>query len=296
MTVWSPVEVRRLYRAVAQAPSVHNTHPWVMELHGRSVQFYERWDVALPRHDPKGRDRLMSCGAAVTNLVLAMRVMGWGTDVQLVPGHTHPDLVATVTAVRRQPPSEAEADWYAAIPYRHSHRDAFAGAPAPEEVQAVRAALLGERVGVRQLSAADADPVAGLLVHTADLLRHDRLYQRELRRWMGVRHIGHVPDHRALADQMAHECVLVVETVDDGRRDHLLAGMAVQRAWLAATHLQLAMSLITQPLQLREVRAGLSERLELPGFPHALVRVGRPARPVAASARGDVGDVVRAKT
>ena len=314
MTFWSPREVRTLFSAVAQAPSVHNTHPWFMELHGHAVQLYERWDIALPRHDPKGRDRLMSCGAALTNLELAMRVMGWETDVQLLPDHRHPDLAATVTAVRRQPPATTEADRYEAIPDRRSHREAFAGPLTPDEVRAVRAAVLGERVGVRQLTPADAEVVADMVEHTAGLLRHDHQYQRELSAWT-IRHHGHsgvprehlahslfgglvrlgdgIPDHRALVDQVAHECVLVVETADDGRRDHLLAGMAVQRAWLAATHLGLAMSVITQPLQLREVRAGLSERLVLPGFPHALLRIGRPAHSVAASPRREFGDIVR---
>ena len=42
-----------------------------MELHERSVLLFERWDVALPHQDPKGRDRLLSCGAALENLRLA---------------------------------------------------------------------------------------------------------------------------------------------------------------------------------------------------------------------------------
>ncbi|TCO61971.1 Acg family FMN-binding oxidoreductase [Actinocrispum wychmicini] len=316
MSFWSPIEVRTLFRAVAQAPSVHNSQPWVMELHERSVLLFERWDVALPHHEPKGRDRLLSCGAALTNLRLAMRVMGWQVSTLLLPDPAQPDLVATVTAVRRQPPTETEADWYAAIPERRSHRYRFDDKPlTPHEIDAVEAALVGERVSSRRLAADEAGMVAGLMEHTAELLHHDHRYQRELRSWTvrrgrdragipvdqlthglfgGLVRLGDgVPDHEVLTARIADECVLVVETVDDGRRDHLIAGAAIERAWLAATHLGLAVSVITQPLQLAEVRAGLSERLHLPGFPHALLRVGRPSLSVAASPRRSFSDLVR---
>jgi hypothetical protein len=316
MNFWSPIEVRSMFQAVAQAPSVHNTQPWVMVMQDRGIQLYELWDITLPHHDPAGRDRLMSCGAALTNLNLAMRNLGWETNIQLFPDTGRTDLVATVTAVRRQPPTEEEKRWYEAIPNRRSHRLRFDEEPlSAQEIQQVCAALAGERADWHHIAGStEAGVVASLLEHAAELQRHDRRYQRELRSWT-VRH-GHaragvpedrlnhalfgglvrrrdgVPDHEVLRSRIDHACVFVVETLDDSKRDHVLAGAAIQRAWLAATDLELAASLITQPLQLPEIRAGLSDRLSLPGFPHALLRVGRSER--APLPRRPYSEVVRA--
>ncbi len=318
MAFWSPLEVRMLFQAVAHAPSVHNTQPWVLETHERSVLLFERWDIALPHHDPDGRDRLMSCGAALTNLELVIHNLGWQTSTTLFPDTTQPDLVAVVTARQRALPSDNDRLWYAAIPHRRSHRLRFAPEPlSAEEFRVVRAALLGERVSSRTITGrTEAGAVASTVEHAAKLLRHDRAYLRELRSWTirrrnGARagipedHFGHalfggfvhphdgIPEHAALTTRIDEECVLVVETVDDSKRDQVLAGAAIQRAWLAATSLGLAASVVTQPLRLPEGRDGLTERLCLAGFPQALLRIGHTYRVPAAVPRRSLAEVVR---
>jgi hypothetical protein len=155
---------------------VHNTQAWVTVLQERCVQLYELWDVTLPQHDPAGRDRLLSCGAALTNLNLAMRNLGWETNIRLLPDLGRADLIATVTAVRRQPPTAEERNWYDAIPHRRSHRLRFDDEPlTADEIQQVRAALVGERVRSHQVvGSTEASAVAGLLEHAAGPQRQER--------------------------------------------------------------------------------------------------------------------------
>ncbi|WP_328615266.1 hypothetical protein OHS18_47490 [Amycolatopsis sp. NBC_00355] len=66
-------QIGALAHAVSRAPSVHNSQPWQLLVHGTEVDLLERRDVALRRHDPFGRDRLLSCGAALTNLAVSAR-------------------------------------------------------------------------------------------------------------------------------------------------------------------------------------------------------------------------------
>ena len=113
-TTWSNVEVGMLARAVNRAPSVHNTQPWVIEIGPDSVELYERSEVALPRHDPSGRDRVISCGAAVVNLELAIRALGRNATVSLFPEATRPDLVAKVRIPGRKEPTRVEEEQYSA--------------------------------------------------------------------------------------------------------------------------------------------------------------------------------------
>ncbi|HEY8374248.1 MAG TPA: nitroreductase family protein [Pseudonocardiaceae bacterium] len=323
MSNWSPDEEGVLVRAVQRAPSVHNTQPWVLELHQRSALLFERGDVSLPHHDPTGRDRLISCGAALTNLVLAVRNLGWRTAVALFPDPTHPDHVVTVTAVSPQPPTETEAAWFAAIPRRRSHREPFASSPLDEdEIRALMAAADEPGVDVHRISGPEqAHAVAGLFEHAAGVLRHDSGYQRELAAWTVsgtedptgtgiprlrlegtglfgglVRPGGPAPDRYVLASRLQQECVLVVLTAEDGKRDHTVAGAVLERVWLTATSLGLGASVVTQPLHLREVRSGLAERLDLPGFPQALLRVGRTVDTPPAVPHRRPADLVRPHT
>ncbi len=119
-------------------------------------------------------------------------------------------------------------------------------------------------------TAADEHPVAGAGV--AVVPRRDAALP-----WAGlVRRSTAVPDVEIITDRLQRECLLLVETPDDGPLDQVRAGMAAQTAWLTATDARLVGSVLTQPLQLPEVRAGLVEALSLAGFPQLLLRLGHP--------------------
>ncbi|HET6705722.1 MAG TPA: nitroreductase, partial [Amycolatopsis sp.] len=68
---WTAAETDVLVRSMMRAPSVHNTQPWLLEVEAAELRVRERAEPALPHHDPRGRDRAASCGAAVANLELA---------------------------------------------------------------------------------------------------------------------------------------------------------------------------------------------------------------------------------
>jgi nitroreductase len=321
MTSWTKGEITIVVSAVRRAPSVHNTQPWVVEFHDGFISLFERLDLTLHRHDPKGRDRLMSCGAALANLVLAVRILGWDARTSLFADPARPDEVARVAATGRRAPSDVDWERYSIIPWRRSHRGPFAAKPVPGELRRtlVTAATAGG-VQLRPLGGLDeSTAVAGLLDHSALLLRQDRGYQRELAAWTNtrpahrpgggvpaptlthdtlpwaglVRPTTSLPDTTTLAARLDREYLLLVETPDDGPRDHMLAGRAVQDCWLAATAAGLAGSVLTQPLQVAETRAGLIERLGLAGFPQALLRFGYPAGTSPRSPRVPLAELIR---
>ncbi|MEV0067907.1 hypothetical protein [Amycolatopsis sp. NPDC050768] len=100
-----------------------------------------------------------------------------------------------------------------------------------------------------------------------------------------------MPDDAHLATRLAGESLLVFCTEGDNRRDHLGAGVALERTWLQATVHALAGSVITQPLHLLGFRELLAERLELPGLPQAIFRFGHPAAPATPSPRLPLGEL-----
>ncbi|HVV14751.1 Acg family FMN-binding oxidoreductase [Amycolatopsis sp.] len=313
MTSWSATETGVLAGAAARAPSVHHSRPWALEPGDGVVDLVERPDAGPPLHDPTGRDRMISCGAALANLELAVQALGYRPASALFPEPARPGLVARVRTDGRRDATAREVERYSAIFRRRSYRAPFSLHPVPAGalrslVDAAGAPGAGLRV-VHGL--AEFTTLADLFGTAAKTLREDRAYQRELVAWTGrfperfeevstppwtglVTGRTTVPDRITLTERLRAETMAVLVTEGDTRADHLRAGMALQRGWLAAITDGLAGSVLTQPLRLPEVRAGLVERLRLSGYPQLILRFGypvtaTPATPVAALARPGEG-------
>lgn len=68
--------VRAALAMAVRAPSVHNTQPWLWRLGDRTVHLYADPSRHLPHADPGMRDLIVSCGAALHHLRVALRVFG----------------------------------------------------------------------------------------------------------------------------------------------------------------------------------------------------------------------------
>ncbi|MBQ0924936.1 Acg family FMN-binding oxidoreductase [Saccharopolyspora endophytica] len=307
---WSPEEAATIARAVNRAPSVHNTQPWSLSMRDRVVELHEQHDAAPSRHDPQGRDRVISCGAALTNLVLAVRNLGWRAELAF-GGDVGP--LVSVTGSSRLPPTDAELRRYEAIAHRASHRRPFDPHPISEadERALLNAANSVPSVRAQWISGSEeALHVARLLTYAARVQHADASYQRELASWivqhneserrgvpseaLGAQGLGavglvsgatHLPDETWLAARVEAESVLVLSTPDDGVRAQLNAGAGLESAWLEGTHRALGASVMTQCLQLSEIREGLAQRGHGADAVQALMRFGHPVASVPRSAR-----------
>jgi hypothetical protein len=83
--------------------------------------------------------------------------------------------------------------------------------------------------------------------------------------------------------------VVVLTTHADTPRDHVQAGLAMQRVLLSATVLGLSVSFLSQPVEVPHTRAALRALLDERGQPQTVLRIGyghpvptTPRRPVAA--------------
>lgn len=319
---WTAAETDVLARATLRAPSVHNIQPWKLEVDGDRVLLAERRDVVLPHHDPAGRDRVISCGTALANLELAMRVLGRRITTTLLPDPTKPELAATVTVRGLAVPEAADLHLYSAISRRRSYRQPFNGMAVSEyDLADLMAAATSSGIRVKPVrDEIELGVVADQLKRAAEVYQHDSGYQRELSMWtirderthrhgagigasclppgslpwVGlVRPATALPGRMALRERLAEETLLVFVTDGDSRADHLRAGLALQRTWLTAVDAGLAGSVLTQPLHLGEFRAALRDELELGGYPQALLRVGHPSATAPQSLRRGVGELLR---
>jgi hypothetical protein len=110
---WSAPAKAEIAEAAAKATPCSADRPWVLELNGRSAYLHE---VAHPSSsDPLGVDGLMSCGAVLEHVVLAVRVTGWHAQAMFPCDHRNPGLVAIVRSDRVQSPTEDEVVRHRAI-------------------------------------------------------------------------------------------------------------------------------------------------------------------------------------
>ena len=113
------------------APSSHNTQPWRFHVCGDAVEVYADRTRALRIVDPRDRELLISVGASLFFLRLAMRRFGWSGEITLFPDREDPDLVAIVTPGGEAEPSVEELRLFEAITTRRTHRGDFESRPVP---------------------------------------------------------------------------------------------------------------------------------------------------------------------
>jgi hypothetical protein len=132
-----------LVRVAARAPSLHNTQPWRFKVAPDAIELYADYSRQLGT-DPIGRELLISCGAALFGLRLAVRSLGRTPEVELFLAHQFAEpahhlaepapslrLLARVRLGDPAPITPAERKMLEAVPHRHTHRGPFEPVPLP---------------------------------------------------------------------------------------------------------------------------------------------------------------------
>lgn len=81
------------------APSSHNTQPWLFRVGDGTLELCANRSRALPVIDPEDRELLMSCGAALFHLRMALRHFGYLGEVRTFEDPPQPDTLAPVRHV-----------------------------------------------------------------------------------------------------------------------------------------------------------------------------------------------------
>jgi nitroreductase len=266
------------------APSLHNSQPWRFRIEGPAVEVYADPARRLEVVDPAGREQLISVGAAVFTLRLAIQRAGYHVEPTAFPRPGEPDLVARVVAGRPaavNPATEALAE---AIPHRHTNRRPFAHTPVPAEVlHHLVDAARREGAVLTVASPAGRDRIIAMAFEAGRRLRDVPGYRAELDRWTGytarpdgvpisavgpwdaleavpVRDFGEFSElKRPVEPFEPYPTILVLSTDGDRRPDWLRAGQALQRVLLTATWQNLATTPISQPVEVPEVRGLLTD-------------------------------------
>jgi nitroreductase len=183
--VLKPAEIAYLAATAARAPSLHNSQPWQFRFRRDAIELYADPARNLQQADPLGREMLISCGAALYGLRLAMRNLGYLPKVEVLPDPAQPGLLARVWSCGHESVSLQERELIAAIPHRHTHRGPFA----PGRVSArLLAAMCGDAAAegaslVLLDQPGQVRDLVGLTAAAGQLQQASPQIQAELRMW-----------------------------------------------------------------------------------------------------------------
>ncbi|HEU5470791.1 MAG TPA: nitroreductase family protein [Actinophytocola sp.] len=315
--------VRGAIALAGRAPSVHNTQPWRFLLGEHSVHLMADRIRALPATDPEGRDLLISCGAALHHLHVALAALGWSSEVHRIPNPADPDHLAALEP-HRHLPSDEDIALAAAIPHRRTDRRSFSSWPVPPghlELMISRAGRLGALL-IPVTEVRLRNHLVNAINQAASIQQDDPAYTAELATWTGRSRLAAdgVPATSTLArpvfhgdtrmrdfpngtltesveDTTEHDAgeLLVLATPDDDPTSWLRAGEAASAALLTATDLNLAGCPLSQPLEVANTRALIQELvLDNDAVPHLILRIGwahTAAAPLPQSPRRPVDEI-----
>lgn len=294
----SPAILRWALAQAVQAPSVHNSQPWLWQVGDRSVHLYANPDLALPHTDPDSRDLILSCGAALNHAQIALAAVGWQAKIRRFPDDAHPDHLATVE-LHQCRPVDADIALAAAIPRRRTDRRNYSARPVP----GAAIAMMGARAARAGVMLRQFDELITLRQRVMDAeVRHnsDPGYVAELTTWSGrygstagvpARSTPHPDPHAAIpartfagaalqqpADAepaQDNAAVIALGTAVDDRLSRLRAGEATSLVLLTATVAGLASCPITGPLEFPDIRAEVAaDVFGSSGYAQILMRVG----------------------
>ena len=306
--------------AVAQAclaPSVLNTQPWRFTWDGSTYEVYADTSRGLTASDPDSRELVISCGAALFNLRVALRKLGYDGHVDILPDPKNPRLLARVSTTEAQPADQEERRMFAAMGRRHTHRGIFDEVVLPSQI-AVYLQRAAELEGAQLIVVADPGQrrrVLSLARAAERALENDPDVQAELNDWTpppGSRRQDGVPATAYAADPlvgvddlpprdfdagrgygmgeaMLNTPGLIAVLVTDTDREHdwVAAGQALERVLICAAQHDVYAALHSQIGEVPHLRNELRRELSVPGYPHLLLRFGyaeddhhTPRRPV----------------
>jgi len=307
------------------APSVHNTQPWWFSAEGQRVSLYADAGRQLTVADPDGREMMISCGAALFTLRLALRSLGYIPRTRVLPDSAQPLLVADVSWRERLAAADFEKRLASQVPRRRTHRGGFDPVPiSPSLLAAMSEGATRDGATFRVMTDGGQRAVLAAVADAAEQAMHgDSGRIQELITWSpppgsprrdGVpstsypRRAEHTdpnfpgrdfahgqgwgipPLSSARAPRIAG-VVGLLSTAEDRPVDWVNAGQALQRVLLTAAACGVSAALHSQPLELPWLREVIRRKLG-GGHPQLLLRLGAVIQ-TEVSVRRSPGEVLR---
>lgn len=294
--------------AAVWAPSVHNTQPWRFTAASSEISLHADVSRQLQVADPRGRQMMISCGAALFTAKLALRSLGYVPETRLLPDPGDPLLIARLRWRRQAAPAVAELRMFDQITRRRTHRGGFEPVPPePGLVEALRQDAGHYGTALRVAITHQARAVLATITAMAEYVeRLDAAYVRELTAWApppgstrldGVSASSYLarpevtspffpgrdfaagrgwglPSATAISSTRFTGVVCLLTTPADDPAAWVDAGQALQRILLRSATFGVAAALHSQPVEVGWLRETIRGQLGDESYPQLLLRLG----------------------
>jgi len=311
-------KLRFLVRYAILAPSNRNTQPWMWKISDETIELYADRMRALPHLDPEDRELVISCGAALQHLRIAIGHFGYDAELTVMPDPANTDLLARMVLGKELPAPNNEDELFEALTQRHTNRRLFL----EREISLARLSQLQVEAVRENATLLIVDnpearrAIIDLIARGDDIQSKDAQFLQEIMQWIRPIHDakedgipeaalgadgvfsgsdGAVAESQADKDRLlawSAPCFAVLETEGDTPKDWLAAGQALARVLLCASSYGIQASFFSSPLQVVELWPQLHRILGCNRMPQVLFRLGYPSHEASATPRRPVGDVV----
>jgi nitroreductase len=286
-------------RTACRAPSLHNSQPWQWAVNRGQLRLFLDPSRVMDT-DHSAREALISCGAALDHLRVAMAAAGWRSHIDRLPYPNSPNHLASIEFTRMEFVTERDRRLAGAIGARRTDRLPFSSVTAWQSIEAVVAGSANRHAAHLEVIADELHPRLEEAAQIAESLRfYDTPYHNELHWWtapfeasegipysalvsaaegdrVGVGRAFPVPrrPERRLEVPEDHAKVLLLSTDDDTRADALAAGEALSAALLECTMAGLATCPVTHLTEVGVTRELIRSLMDHAAVPQVLIRVG----------------------
>jgi hypothetical protein len=279
---------------------VHNSQPWRWVAEGAGLDLFVdrcRW---VHSADRSGREAIISCGAVLDHLRIAMVAAGWQAHIERFPNPNNRDHLASLEFSPLEFVTDAQRNRTEAILQRRTDRLPLDRPTYWASFEPVLRSSVDESVAMLDVL---TDDVRSQLVEASQLTealrRDDASYHAELQWWTSPFALSEGVPPDALASDSEQQRVdvardfpsrshvdrrvdvaadwskvLVLSTAEDTRTDVLRCGEALSTVLLECTMAGMATCTLTHLIELNDSRDIVRTLIGGRGEPQVLIRVG----------------------
>jgi hypothetical protein len=283
-----------------RAPSVHNSQPWRWVVENDSVHLFADCNRTVSATDHSGREALISCGAVLHHLRVAMTAAGWRSSIARFPNPNNREHLATLDFGPLDHVTTAQLNRAEAILQRRTDRLPFDRPVFWAHFEPVLRSQIDDEVATLHIIGDDQRTRLVEASRLSDALRRDDTsYHAELDWWTspftlseGMPPSALASDTERLRVDVAREFpvrghqdrrteiatdwskILVLSTPGDTRADVLGCGEVLSAVLLECTMAGMATCTLTHLIESRQSRDIVRDLIGQRGEPQVLIRVG----------------------
>jgi len=258
---------------------------------------------SLPVMDPDDRELTIGCGAALANLIIAIRHFGYAPAVEIHSHHDQGRLLARVTLETGVRATSEEQRLFSALLQRRTNRQPFEDRPLPASLlSALEEMAMQEGASLRFVREEETRYALASLIATGDrMLWTDERFRQEVATWtrpvesqardgvpayaLGKGEMGSylgplkIRTFMEQTELHPHEAggspvLAVLWTFADTWFDWLAAGQALEKILLRAAAEGVWASFFSQPIEVPALRTEILTLFGQTDFPQMVLRMG----------------------